>query len=406
MLLSHGLGLLHGQNDLHRMNKFASLAAVLSVLAALACGRVMAQEVAAAAPTESDLPFKRTFGASGVVSGSLEESALAAGVPAPALAEVLRGFAEAIDLGQDIHNGDRFYVRYERTFNLEDAPVDGGRVLWAELQLSAKKTTVALHRFRPFGAQHDSFWLANGQGATPPELRLPLPSFVVSSGFGLRVDPLDQPPMFALGAGPLTGQPLGKGPTRAPGLPPGLGSAPGGGVLAPVNVATPLGTSLGLAPSPPFGIGARRLGGSVGGVMALHEGVDLVAPYGTAIHAAGDGVVKGAEPKGRYGNWVEIDHAGDLATVYGHMASFAPGIAPGKQVSQGDVIGYIGLTGRTTGPHVHFEVRFKGRPVNPMVYSALKHPQLGGRELDSFRKLVARDLADRERDSRIASAGI
>jgi len=140
--------------------------------------------------------------------------------------------------------------------------------------------------------------------------------------------------------------------------------------------------------------------------MALHEGVDLVASYGSTIHAAGDGVVKGAEPKGRYGNWIEIDHPGDLATVYGHLSSFALGIGPGKQVAQGDVIGFVGLTGRTTGPHVHFEVRFKGRPVNPMVYSALKHPQLRGTDLDRLRKLVARNLAERERETKAALAGL
>ena len=140
--------------------------------------------------------------------------------------------------------------------------------------------------------------------------------------------------------------------------------------------------------------------------MALHEGVDLVAPYGAPILAAGDGIVKGAEPKGRYGNWIEIDHPGDLATVYGHLSSFAPGIAVGSPVSQGELIGHIGLTGRTTGPHVHFEVRFKGRPVNPMVYSALKHPQLRGADLDRLRKLVARNLAERERETKAALAGL
>jgi len=141
--------------------------------------------------------------------------------------------------------------------------------------------------------------------------------------------------------------------------------------------------------------------------MALHEGVDLVAPYGTPILAAGDGVVKGAEPKGRYGNWIEIDHEGDLATVYGHLSAFAAGIAPGVHVARGDVIGYIGLTGRTTGPHVHFEVRFKGRPVNPMVYSALKPAQLRGADLDHLRKLVARDQAERDLEAKAqASAGL
>jgi len=130
-----------------------------------------------------------------------------------------------------------------------------------------------------------------------------------------------------------------------------------------------------------------------------------VAAYGTPILSAGDGVVKGAEPKGRYGNWIQIDHEGELSTVYGHLSTFAPGIEPGIRVSQGEIIGYIGLTGRTTGPHVHFEVRFKDRPVNPMIYSALKRTQLRGADLDRFRKLVARNTADRDREAKLASAG-
>jgi murein DD-endopeptidase MepM/ murein hydrolase activator NlpD len=140
-------------------------------------------------------------------------------------------------------------------------------------------------------------------------------------------------------------------------------------------------------------------------VRAMHEGVDLVAPYGTPIHAAGDGIVKDAEPNGRYGNWIEIDHPGELSSVYGHLSSFAPGIEPGRQITQGEVIGYIGLTGRTTGPHVHFEVRFKSRPVDPLTYSALKHPQLGGADLDHLRKVLASNLSEREGENRAGYDG-
>ena len=369
-----------------------SSAFVAATLVVGACSAVVAQELAASADAASDLPFKRSLGVKGVVSGSLEESARRAGIPVMTVAELLLALAEAIDLDRDIHDGDRFYVRYEQTFSLDDTPVDGGRVLWAELQLAGKKSTIDLHRFRPPGAARASLWFANGQEAVAPTLRLPLSGYVVSSGFGLRVDPLDQPPLIALGVGPSGGLPLGKGPTRVA-LPPGLVSRPGGGGLSSTTVA-PL-----AALSPGFTPAAR-------GVMALHEGVDLVAPYGAPIFAAGDGIVKGAEPKGRYGNWIEIDHPGDLATVYGHLSSFAPGIAVGSPVSQGELIGHIGLTGRTTGPHVHFEVRFKGRPVNPMVYSALKHPQLRGADLDRLRKLVARNLAERERETKASSAGL
>jgi murein DD-endopeptidase MepM/ murein hydrolase activator NlpD len=359
-----------------------------AILIALSCGAAMAQESPAPGVMAGDLPFTRSLGVKGVVSGTLEETALAAGIPAKTVSELVRGLAEAIDLDRDIRDGDRFYVRFERTFSLDEMPLDGGRLLWAEVQLAAKKTTVALHRFRPPGAAHDSLWLANGQEAAALKLRFPISGYVVSSGFGLRVDPLDQLPLLALSGGSVGWAPLGKGPTRTA-LPPGLISFPGGGGLSSTT----------FVPAPPFSPGSAR------GGMALHEGVDLVAPYGAPIFAAGDGVVKGAEPKGRYGNWIEIDHPGDLATVYGHLSSFAPGIAAGTPVTQGQLIGYIGLTGRTTGPHVHFEVRFKGRPVNPMVYSALKHPQLRGPDLDRLRKLVARNLAERERETKVASAG-
>jgi murein DD-endopeptidase MepM/ murein hydrolase activator NlpD len=378
------------------MIKLVSLAALL---AALVCGSAVAQD-------ESDLPFKRTIGIAGSVTGSLGESGLAAGVPAGAMFEVLHAMAANIDIDHDIHDGDRFYVRFQRTFSLDGTPTDGGTVLWAELQLAGKKTTVAIHRFRPLNASSDSFWLVGGQSAAAPELRLPVSNYVVSSGFGLRVDPLDQPSTMALGSGPVVGQAIGqammgKGAAEG-GLPPALGVAG-----ARANQPTSLGLAMGLAPtsSTPRPIATTRGLSGFRGTMALHEGVDLVAAYGTPILAAGDGVVKGAEPKGRYGNWIQIDHEGELSTVYGHLSSFAPGIEPGTRVSQGDVIGFIGLTGRTTGPHVHFEVRFKGRPVNPMVYSALKRTQLRGVDLDHFRKLVAHNIADRDREAKVASAG-
>ena len=387
------------------MIKPASLAAVLPVLAVLFCGGIAtAQQLAAADEATRDLPFHRSLAVGGTVSGTLEESALVAGVPARALGELLQAFAETIDLDREVRDGDRFYVRYERTFSLDDAPLDGGRVLWAELQLSSRKGTVALHRFRPADAARDSFWLASGQGAVASALRYPLASYVLSSGFGLRVDPLDQPAWAGFGTSPSAWRPLVKGPTRAP-LPPALGSAlgstpgsalgsapasaPGGG-LASLNAAAPLGLPPGLA----LNAAATVRAPAARGAMVLHEGVDLVASYGAPILAAGDGVVKGAEPKGRYGNWIEIDHEGDLATVYGHLASFAPGIEAGTPVTRGQLIGFVGLTGRTTGPHVHFEVRSRGRPVNPMVYSALKHPQLRGPDLVRLRTLVARNLAE------------
>jgi murein DD-endopeptidase MepM/ murein hydrolase activator NlpD len=134
--------------------------------------------------------------------------------------------------------------------------------------------------------------------------------------------------------------------------------------------------------------------------MVMHEGVDLVAEHGTPVHAAGDGVVLGAEPRGGYGNWIEIEHepgarAPKLATVYGHLSGFAPGIEPGVRVKQGDVIGYVGSTGRSTGPHLHFEILENGRPTDPVSSLALRREQLRGEELLRFRKRVDLDLLER-----------
>jgi murein DD-endopeptidase MepM/ murein hydrolase activator NlpD len=102
------------------------------------------------------------------------------------------------------------------------------------------------------------------------------------------------------------------------------------------------------------------------GDVRVHTGVDFGASYGTAIHAAADGVVVSAGPLGGYGNATVIDHGNGLATLYGHQSSII--VSPGQHVSRGQVIGYVGCTGLCTGPHLHFEVRVRGTPVDPMQY--------------------------------------
>jgi murein DD-endopeptidase MepM/ murein hydrolase activator NlpD len=102
------------------------------------------------------------------------------------------------------------------------------------------------------------------------------------------------------------------------------------------------------------------------GDVRMHTGVDFGASYGTPIHAAADGVVVSAGPLGGYGNATVIDHGNGLATLYGHQSSIS--VAPGQRVSRGQVIGYVGCTGLCTGPHLHFEVRVRGTPVDPMQY--------------------------------------
>jgi len=102
------------------------------------------------------------------------------------------------------------------------------------------------------------------------------------------------------------------------------------------------------------------------GDVRMHTGIDFGASYGTPIHAAADGVVVSAGPLGGYGNATVIDHGNGLATLYGHQSSIV--VSPGQHVSRGQVIGYVGCSGPCTGPHLHFEVRVRGTPVDPMQY--------------------------------------
>lgn len=101
------------------------------------------------------------------------------------------------------------------------------------------------------------------------------------------------------------------------------------------------------------------------GIVRKHEGTDFAADAGTPVMAAGDGVIARREWTGGYGNLIEIRHANGIVTRYGHLQSFASGIAPGTHVAQGDVIGFVGSTGLATGPHLHYEFRVNGIARSP-----------------------------------------
>ncbi|WP_229807850.1 M23 family metallopeptidase [Asticcacaulis endophyticus] len=144
------------------------------------------------------------------------------------------------------------------------------------------------------------------------------------------------------------------------------------------------------------GFGVRRH--PVLGFMKMHTGVDFAAGSGTPIVAAGDGVVQDAKWWGGYGRWVRVRHTGDWQTGYAHMSRIA--VQPGQRVKQGQIIGYVGSTGRSTGPHLHFEVWYKNRPINPKDAKVPQGTILGGKELQAF---MARK---REIDTMIAMADI
>ena len=121
----------------------------------------------------------------------------------------------------------------------------------------------------------------------------------------------------------------------------------------------------------------------------IHWGIDYAAPRGTKIFAGGDGVVQVAKYNGSYGNYVKIRHNSEFSTAYGHMQRIAKGIRPGVRVKQGQVIGYVGSTGRSTGPHLHYEVVQNGRRVNPRTIRAATGENLKGADLKNFKKVVA-----------------
>jgi murein DD-endopeptidase MepM/ murein hydrolase activator NlpD len=126
------------------------------------------------------------------------------------------------------------------------------------------------------------------------------------------------------------------------------------------------------------------------GYSKMHAGVDFGAPQGTPIRAAGSGVVQIAGRHGAYGIAVEIKHNNKYETLYAHMSKLAAGIRRGAKVNQGQIIGYVGSTGRSTGPHLHYEVRVDNRPVNPTRIKAAGGKQLAGKELAKFNQLKAR----------------
>jgi len=126
------------------------------------------------------------------------------------------------------------------------------------------------------------------------------------------------------------------------------------------------------------------------GYVKMHTGVDWAAPYGTPIFSSGNGVIEKAEWSGGYGKYIRVKHPNGYETAYGHMSAYAKGMEPGKHVRQGQIIGFIGSTGLSTGAHVHYEILVNGRFVDPM---RVKLPR--GRSLEG--PLLAGFEAERDR---------
>lgn len=126
------------------------------------------------------------------------------------------------------------------------------------------------------------------------------------------------------------------------------------------------------------------------GFNRMHQGIDFGAGSGTPVVAAGDGVVVEARRWGGYGNWLRIRHTGGWETGYAHLSRYGKGIKPGMRIRQGQVVAYVGSTGASTGPHLHYEIWQGGKRVNPVGAKVPQGTILAGGELAAFRAQKAR----------------
>ncbi len=122
------------------------------------------------------------------------------------------------------------------------------------------------------------------------------------------------------------------------------------------------------------------------GYTRLHAGVDFAAPTGTPIYAAGNGVIEAIGRNGGYGNYIRIRHNGTYHTAYAHLNGYARGMKKGTRVRQGQVIGYVGSTGRSTGPHLHYEVHKHGNKIDPLKLKLPSGEKLAGERLVAFQQ--------------------
>ena len=132
----------------------------------------------------------------------------------------------------------------------------------------------------------------------------------------------------------------------------------------------------------------------ISGFNKMHKGIDFAAPKGTPVYAGGNGVIERAGRNGGYGNYIRIRHNNGYKTAYAHLSGFKKGISKGVRVSQGEVIGYVGSTGRSTGPHLHYEIIYQNEQINPLTLKLPSGKILEGKELERFKKNYKMILAN------------
>ena len=126
----------------------------------------------------------------------------------------------------------------------------------------------------------------------------------------------------------------------------------------------------------------------------MHKGIDFAAPIGTPIYAGGNGIVEYVGTNGGYGKYIRIRHNNEYKTAYAHLNGYKKGISKGVRVNQGEVIGYVGNTGRSTGPHLHYEIIYQNKQINPLTLKLPSGKILKGEELKRFEKNYKMILAN------------
>ena len=339
--------------------------------------------------------FARKVDGDVVVAGLLRDSFAAAGIPATALLDAERAFGTVVDLDRDLRDGDRLHVNYEQSCTIAGNPVGVPKLLWAAFQ-PANKPAIAVYRFRPIGGI-EQFWLTDGGSTSAPRLQMPVEGAAVSSAFGMRNNATADLARPGFPMGPLPAAVARPARTSSTYVSPYSSSGRLDGRIS--------GRVEPMQPAPERVVAAPVVRTPMARQVLMHEGVDLAAPLGAPVLAAGDGVVRQAEARGGYGNWVMIDHdGGHLSTGYAHLLGFAPGLVAGAHVKQGEVIAFVGNTGHSTGPHLHYEVWVDGKAENPIGNPATLRTQLRGPDLARFQAEVRRTVGARDDAVLVATA--
>jgi len=247
-----------------------------------------------------------------IVSSSIYEDGIKAGVPLSILINAIHLYSFDIDFQRDIKKNTKFEISYETLYNFKRKDIDYNNIQYINLKI--QNTDLEYFLFKTNDGFNEYF-NREGKNVKKSLLKTPIDGAQLSSNFGMRKHPI---------------------------------------------------------------LGYNK----------LHKGVDFAAPNGTPIYAGGNGVIDYLGNNGGYGKYIRIRHNNEYKTAYAHLSSFKKNIFKGKRVNQGDIIGYVGTTGKSTGPHLHYEILYQNKQINPMKMKLPSGKILKGSELKRFKKSV------------------